>query len=426
MPRHFVGDGGRIRQIVTNLVGNAIKFTPSGHVLVKVDWDQQHGPEPRIRVSVTDTGIGIANNKIGILFEQFSQVDGSTTRNYGGTGLGLAISKRLVKLMKGDIGVTSYPGQGSTFWFSLPLRLDSQPHPPASVDVPREARVLIVDDNEVNRRVVHEQIAGLGLRDGSCNSGEGALRLLLAARLEGDPFSIAIIDSQIPGMDGSSPATRIKDNPKLHDTAVIMLTSLSHCRDPRRGSSCDAYMMKPVRQMELLQTIATAWASRNGSRGADVPQIATTAKPVAAASALLGRTIRVLIAEDNVVNQRVAVRMLEKLGLRPDVAADGWEVVELFEMLEYDLILMDCQMPRMDGYEATREIRRREPLGRHTLIVAMTAEAIDGARERCLAAGMDGYISKPICFADLSEILNRCQLADEAGGGPRTLRGAPA
>ena len=280
LPRHFVGDTGRIRQIVTNLVGNAIKFTPSGHVSVKVDWDQQNGPEQRIRVSVTDTGIGIADNKIGVLFAQFSQVDGSTTRNYGGTGLGLAISKRLVKLMRGDIGVTSHPGQGSTFWFSLPLRLDSQPHPPVSVDVPK---------------------------------------------------------------------------------------------------------------------------------------IATTAKPVAAASVPLGRTIRVLIAEDNVVNQRVAVRMLEKLGLRPDVAADGREVVELFGMLEYDLILMDCQMPRMDGYEATREIRRREPLGRRTLIVAMTAEAIDGARERCLAAGMDDYISKPICFADLSEILNRCQLADEAG-----------
>ena len=415
MPGHFVGDGGRIRQIVTNLVGNAIKFTPRGHVLVKVDWDKQNGPEPRIRISVTDTGIGIADNKIGILFEQFTQVDGSTTRNYGGTGLGLAISKRLVKLMKGDIGVTSRPGQGSTFWFSLPLRLDSQPHPPASVDFLREVRVLVVDDNEVKRRVIHEQIAGLGLRDGSCDSGEEALRLLLAARLEGDPFSIAIIDSQIPGIDGSSLATRIKDNPKLHDTAVIMLTSVSHCRDAHRGSPCDAYMIKPVRQMELLQTIATAWASRNGSRGADVRLIATTAKPVAVASVPLGRTIRVLIAEDNVVNQRVAVRMLEKLGLRPDVAADGREVVELFEMLAYDLILMDCQMPRMDGYEATREIRRREPLDRRTLVVAMTAEAIDGARERCLAAGMDDYISKPICFADLSEILNRCQLADEAG-----------
>jgi CheY-like chemotaxis protein len=172
--------------------------------------------------------------------------------------------------------------------------------------------------------------------------------------------------------------------------------------------------MKPVRPADLLQTIANAWASRNGSRGADVRQIVTTAKPVAAASVPLGRPIRVLIAEDNVVNQRVAVRMLEKLGLRPHVAADGREVVELFETLAYDLILMDCQMPRMDGYEATREIRRREPLGRRTLIVAMTAEAIDGARERCLAAGMDDYISKPVCFADLSKILNKSQLA-EAG-----------
>jgi CheY-like chemotaxis protein len=267
--------------------------------LVKLDWDRQSGPEQPIRISVTDTGIGIEENKIDVIFEQFSQVDGSTTRNYGGTGLGLAISKRLVRLMKGEIGVSSTPGEGSTFWFSLPLRLDSEALPSSPVEV----------------------------------------------------------------------------------------------------------------QMELLHSIATTWAARNVSRGADLYQSHTALKPV---TAPFVRPLRVLIAEDNSVNQRVALRMLEKQGLRADVAADGREAVELFEMVPYDLILMDCQMPRMDGYEATGEIRRRERPGRRTRIVAMTAEAIEGARERCLAAGMDEYISKPISFANLTEILNKCQRAEEA------------
>ena len=414
VPRHFIGDAGRIRQVVTNLVGNAIKFTPGGNVVVTVTCERQIEHWALMRVSVTDTGIGIPKKKIGSLFEQFSQVDGSTTRNYGGTGLGLAISKRLVNLMGGTIGVTSQPGEGSTFWFTLSLLLDSQPHVmPVPVDELRGARVLIVDDNEVNRRVLHEQVLGWGMRDGSCASGEEALRALQAARLEGDPYPIAIVDYQMPGMDGGALAAIIKDDPATRDTLVVMLTSISQSSDVRHSARCDAYLVKPVRHSQLLRTITTAWAKRRTLSATAVPVTATQPRPIApvkpvASSVPAGHTIRVLIAEDNAVNQRVAVYMLKKLGLRADVAADGREAVQLFEMLPYDLILMDCQMPEMDGYEASREIRRREPAGHHTVIIAMTAEAMAGAREDCLAAGMDDYIAKPVRLENLSVIVNKC------------------
>jgi signal transduction histidine kinase/CheY-like chemotaxis protein len=407
--RHFFGDGGRIRQVVTNLVGNAIKFTSRGQVVVTVTCDQQTGRQAQMRVSVTDTGIGIPTEKIGILFEQFSQVDGSTTRNYGGTGLGLAISKRLVNLMGGTIGVTSRSGEGSTFWFTLPLQLDSKPNvTPVPFEELRGTRVLIVDDNEVNRRVLHEQVIGWGMRDGSCASGEEALRALQAALLEGDPYSIAIVDYQMPGMDGATLVAIIKDDPATRDTVVVMLTSIGQCSDACRSARCDAYLVKPVRNSQLQQTLATNWAKRRGTHlgtaGALVGR-ALDRKPIAT-STPKGHPIRVLVAEDNVVNQKVAVKMLEKLGLRADVAADGREAVDLFAMQPYDLVLMDCQMPEMDGYEATREIRKHEPTDRRAVIIAMTAEAMAGARDRCLNAGMDNYIAKPVRLEDLAAILN--------------------
>jgi signal transduction histidine kinase/CheY-like chemotaxis protein len=413
IPRHFLGDAGRIRQVVTNLVGNAIKFTPSGHIVVTVTCDRQAARQANMRVSVTDTGIGIPENKVGALFEQFSQVDGSTTRNYGGTGLGLAICKRLVTLMGGTIGVASRLKEGSTFWFTLPLQLDSQPQvTPAPLDELRGVRVLIVDDNDVNRRLLHEQVVGWGMRNGSCASGEEALRVLQTARMEGDPYPLAIIDYQMPGMDGGTLARIIKEDPASRDTVVVMLTSITQSSDVRHSAQFDAYLVKPVRQSQLLQTIARAWAKRHGAPGAAVPAAAAACRvaPVklVASSAPNGHSLHVLIAEDNAVNQRVAVRMIEKLGLRADVAADGREAVQLFEMMPYDLILMDCQMPEMDGYEASREIRRREPPGHHTAIIAMTAEAMAGAREHCLAAGMDDYIAKPVRLEDLSAIVNKC------------------
>jgi CheY-like chemotaxis protein len=341
--------------------------------------------------------------------------------------LGLAISKRLVGLMGGSIGVASRLGEGSTFWFTLPLQLDSKPQVnPAQIEELRGVRVLIVDDNEVNRRLLHEQLAGCGMRDGGCASGEEALRALEAARLEGDPYRMAIIDYQMPGMDGATLAAIVKEDPATHETVVVLLTSISQSSDVRQSAQFDGYLVKPIRHSQLQQTLATAWAKRPGAESPAVTgeqsgtRRTAPVKPVAS-GASAGRTAHILIAEDNAVNQRVAVRMIEKLGLRADVAANGREALALFEMLPYDLILMDCQMPEMDGYEASREIRRRESPGRQPVIVAMTAEALEGARERCLAAGMDDYIAKPVRLEDLTAIVNKClqpKASTQAAGTP--------
>ena len=375
VPRHFIGDAGRIRQVVTNLVGNAVKFSSGGSVLITVECQGQDAQQARMRVSVRDNGPGIPQEKLDLLFRKFSQVDASTTRKYGGTGLGLAISKQLVELMGGSIGVESRPGEGCTFWFTLPLTLDAQPHAaPVPVADLRDLRVLIVDDNEVNRRVLHEQIASWGMRNGSFSSGEQVLGALRAARQSGDPYHFAILDYQMPGMDGATLARAIRSDPAIRDTVLVMLTSVG-CWDTVRhteGASLDACLSKPVRQSQLLNTLATAWSKKQHVALAD------SAKPGSRIadmkSALSGRAagwpIRVLVAEDNVVNQKVAVRMLERLGLRADVAANGRETVRMFELLPYDLVFMDCQMPEMDGYEAAQEIRRREGPGPHVAIIA--------------------------------------------------------
>jgi signal transduction histidine kinase/CheY-like chemotaxis protein/ligand-binding sensor domain-containing protein len=418
VPRHFIGDAGRIRQVVTNLVGNAVKFSSGGSVLITVVYQGQDAQQARMRISVRDNGPGIPQEKLDLLFRKFSQVDASTTRKYGGTGLGLAISKQLVELMGGSIGVESRPGEGCTFWFILPLTLDAQPHAaPVPVAGLRDLRVLIVDDNEVNRRVLHEQIASWGMRNGSFSSGEQALEGLRAARQSGDPYHFAILDYQMPGMDGATLARAIRSDPAIRGTVLVMLTSVG-CWDAVRhteSASLDACLSKPVRQSQLLNTLATAWSKKQhvaladsanpGSRIADMK------------SALAGRAagwpIRVLVAEDNVINQKVAVRMLERLGLRADVAANGREAVRMFELLPYDLVFMDCQMPEMDGYEAAQEIRRREGSGPHVAIIAMTADAMAGCRERCLQAGMDDFVGKPVAMEALFEALQRWAPAKE-------------
>jgi signal transduction histidine kinase/CheY-like chemotaxis protein len=404
-PRHFLGDDGRIRQVVTNLVGNAVKFTDRGHVLVSVECLARGSQAAQMRISVEDTGCGISPTQRDLLFEKFSQVDGSTTRKYGGTGLGLAISKQLVQLMGGSIGVESEPGKGSTFWFTIPLPLDmAPPPPPVPLADLRGLRVLIVDDNEVNRRVLHEQITSWEMRNGSFASGERALAELDAARAAGDPYDFVLLDYHMPSMDGAAVASAIKGRPELSRVVVIMLTSVGHIKEARglEGVQVDACLVKPVRQSQLLNAIATAWSRRETP--ALHPQPAAPFSQIGGRFA--GRAIRVLVAEDNAVNQKVASKMLERLGVRADVAANGHEAVEMCEMVPYDLVFMDCHMPEMDGYAATGEIRRRQP-DRRVPIVAMTAEALEGCREQCLDAGMDDYLAKPVRFEDLSEALSR-------------------
>jgi len=413
LPSHFIGDAGRIRQVVTNLVGNAVKFTQKGHVLITVELVTKNGPLAEMNVSVTDTGIGIPPDKIGALFQKFTQADTSTTRRYGGTGLGLAISKQLIELMGGSIGVRSKVGEGSTFWFTLPLPLDAQPAPLPLTEL-RGLRVLIVDDIEVNRRVVHEQITGWGMRNGSFATGEDALEALRAAHDSGDPYQIAIVDYQMPTMDGAMLGAAIKADPRLKDTVVVMLTSIGNWSEVRRleGASIDACLVKPVRNSQLLNTLVNTWSKQLDriSQGRALQHLeAATAAPARPtfAGRFAGLSIRVLVVEDNVVNQKVASRLLERLGLRADVAANGREAIHMLDLLPYDLVFMDCQMPEMNGFEATREIRRVESQARHVTIIAMTAEALAGSRDACLEAGMDDFVTKPVKLEDLVALVTK-------------------
>ncbi len=406
-PRHFIGDAGRIRQVVTNLIGNAIKFTPSGHVLVRVKCEAEGVQTAHIRVSVEDTGVGIPADKMDALFEKFSQVDGTSTRKYGGTGLGLAISKQLVNLMGGTIGLSSRLGEGSTFWFHLPMKLDAQPYSePVPVDTLRGLRVMVVDDTDVNRRVLTEQIASWEMRNSSFSHGSDALRALRAASTAGDPYHFVLLDYQMPEMNGTTLASKIKSDPQLRDTVLIMLTSVCNWSEvlDMQGGIIDAGLVKPVRQSQLLNTLATSWSKRVQT-GITAPQ--KQEQGAGTAAVFEGAPLRILVAEDNVVNQKVAVRMLERLGVRPDVATNGREAVDLCSLLPYDLVFMDCHMPEMDGYAATAEIRRRQGNAARVPIVAMTAEAMQGCREHCLAAGMDDYIAKPVRMEDIVEAVQQ-------------------
>jgi len=408
VPRHFDGDAGRIRQVVTNLVGNAVKFTARGFVLVSVHCVERDETNCTIRVSVTDTGPGIPADQLPLLFKKFSQADSSVTRQYGGTGLGLAISRQLAGLMSGSVEVESTVGEGSKFSLTLPLPLDpsprSEPVPPAELS---GLRVLIVDDNEINRRIVHDQITSWGMRNGSYATPECALEAVRYAQEKGDPFDFVLADYQMPNIDGVTLCAQIKADPALRNTLVILLTSVGNWSEISglRGSAIDGCLLKPVRQSQLLNTIANAWAAKP-KPWTGPERRATSRHPLAPGESPLGG-IRVLVAEDNVVNQKVAVRMLEKLGVRADVAANGREAVEMMRILPYDLVFLDCQMPEMNGYEAAAEIRRREGPDRRTPVLAITAEATDGSREKCLEAGMDDFITKPVKMEMLAQALKR-------------------
>jgi len=427
-PRQVVGDAGRIRQVLTNLVSNAVKFTASGHVFIDVECISSGKDVPisnlpipnrddltQLRFSVEDTGIGIAEDQLGRLFEKFTQADASTTRRFGGTGLGLAISKQLTELMGGKIGVTSRPEKGSTFWFTLPLGLpeDGTAAPPCRAGL-AGVRVLIVDDNDVNRRVLHEQITSWRMRNGGYASGEQALQVLREASSAGDPFHIAVLDYQMPGMDGLMLARAIKADPALQETVLVMLTSLGQPDDVNllKEAGIFACLVKPVRQSKLWDVLAEAWAAH--AKQCPTHLLApptsdlrppTSASPIAQSERKI--CARVLVVDDHTTNQKVGRLMLENLGCSVDISANGKEAVRMLDLLPYDVVFMDCEMPEMDGFEATAEIRRRHAAKRHVPIVAMTAKAVQGDRERCLGAGMDDYISKPVRLEDLEAALLR-------------------
>ncbi len=412
-PHRFTGDPGRIRQVLINLIGNAIKFTEKGHVLINVENENRTDTTPRILFSIEDTGIGISEDKKDYIFEKFTQMDASTTRQYGGTGLGLAISKQLVELMGGTIGVRSRLGQGSTFWFTLPLSLDVQDTAPL---LPRSdlkgVRILIADDNKISCRVLCEEFSSWGIRTSAFATGSEAWRALQEAEAVHDPYQMAILDYYLPDMDGESLGRRIKENPALRETLLVMLTSVGKRGDAKRVKEAgfSAYLVKPLSPSQVLEALSAVWGTWR--EGLPTPLItrhilaeSQTAEALQTQKEKTSLHAHVLVVEDNVANQKMTAKMLEKLGCRVDVASNGAEAIERVKKLNYDLVFMDCQMPEMDGYEATAEIRRREGDTGHTFIIAMTAHAMEGDREKCLKAGMDDYIAKPIRRETLSEML---------------------
>jgi signal transduction histidine kinase/CheY-like chemotaxis protein len=404
VPAWVAGDAGRLRQVLTNLVGNAVKFTDRGEVRVQVSLVEQRKESALVRFAVTDTGIGISAEARHQLFAPFMQADGSITRRYGGTGLGLAISKRLVELMGGTIGVESAPGQGSTFWFTLSLLVRRAPAgaaaPPAGL---AGVRMLCVDDNATNRAILEAQLALHGVRVECVADGPTGLARLRAAQREGEPFALAVLDYQMPEMDGVTLAGLIRADPLLAATPLVLLSSLG-VRAPEADARPDwfaASLTKPVRRAQLYACLAgVLGAAADPQPGApSIPRGPDAAAPAGA---------RILVAEDNAVNQRVAIRLLEKMGCRVDLAANGREAVEAAAGVRYDCILMDCQMPEMDGYEAAAAIRRRETGAEARLpIIALTAYAMQGDRERCLAAGMDDHLGKPFTADALRAMLDK-------------------
>jgi CheY-like chemotaxis protein len=402
------GDAARLRQVLLNLAGNAVKFTTQGEVIVRVAVQSETEATTFVRFAVEDTGVGIAPADQAQLFKPFSQVDSSTTRQHGGTGLGLAISKQLVELMGGLIGLESTEGHGSTFSLTLPLK--KRPNltlaSPVDRDALRSLRVLTLDDNATNRTLVSQQLGRYGMRVDLAENGAEALERMRAARQQGSPYALVISDLNMPGMDGLEFARRFKADPEIADCPVILLTSTAW-----RGQAAEAekagfagFLVKPVREAQLLALVQTVLGQIHADpTSAHKPLV--TGRDLADAAAQ-DRT-RVLVAEDNPVNQKVAVLMLQGMGCRVDVVSDGREAVTAIGRARYDVVFMDCQMPNLDGFAATAQIRSMEKPDQRVPIVAMTANAMEGDRENCLAAGMDDYIAKPVRRDALEKTIRR-------------------
>jgi signal transduction histidine kinase/BarA-like signal transduction histidine kinase len=411
VPTAVRGDPGRLRQILLNLVGNAVKFTDQGEVVIRAHVAEENGETVLVRFAVSDTGIGIQPEVCTRLFRAFSQADSSTTRKYGGTGLGLAIARQLAELMHGTTGVESTPGAGSTFWFTARLAKQPACPPPA---VPPEVhlhgqRVCIVGDNATSRSILQHYTSSWGMQSVGIDSGPDALCMLRTAARQGEPYDLAILDLHMPGMDGLELVRAIKADALLAPLPLVMLIPLAQYGHSKlaQQAGVTACLTKPVRQARLLDCLtAVLEASATTPDTPALPTVPADVRQGLAEPEARSRPL-ILVAEDNLVNQRVAVRLLEKLGYRVDVAMNGREAVAAVEHTPYAAVLMDMQMPEMDGYTATSEIRRREGTSRHTPIIAMTAHALEGDRDRCLAAGMDDYLSKPVQYSELRAILTR-------------------
>lgn len=404
MPKRLRGDPERIRQVLINLTSNAIKFSNRGTVIVKGEVDSLRGNVASVRFSVADEGIGLSEEERKRLFHPFVQADGSITRKYGGTGLGLSISKHLVELMNGTIGVESEKGKGSVFFFSLPLECRSEASVLRAHDDLKNNRVLIVDDERAGTEILHRYVVSWGMRNGSAGTAAEGLSMLRRAAADEDPYAVAIIDLVMPERNGIELAQEILADPAISNTKLILLTAFD---TPGLGTQAidlgfKAYVMKPVQQSQLLNCLIDVISGRkylDGQSAAAVDDKHSDRKL---------RSDVILVAEDHPINQQVAQLYLDEIGFRCDIVSNGREAVEALNDREYAAVLMDCQMPEMDGLAATGEIRKAEKLtGRHVPIIAMTAHAMEGDRERCIAAGMDDYISKPIDPFRLSEAIEK-------------------
>ncbi|MCK5131775.1 MAG: response regulator [Candidatus Sabulitectum sp.] len=403
IPRVVTGDPGRIRQILLNLTGNALKFTESGEISVSVMVEQESNNSAMLRFSVRDTGIGIPKDKVSTIFDAFTQADTSTTRKYGGTGLGLSICKRLTEVMNGKIGVLTREGSGSEFWFILTLEKPYSPSRRTKAHSLKNIRILAVDDNSTNRRLLSLLLESWNSRCTVTPGGEEALELLRTATLAGDAYSIAVLDMQMPGMDGEELGQKIIEDPDIKTPKMVIMSSVGARGDEARLQELgfSAYLTKPVKQSLLFECLTTLYSTEQ--RVEKVPSGHSQASKESG-----GNNLKILIAEDNSINQLVAKRIIEKLGYQSDVAFNGAEAIEMLSKQAYDIVFMDCQMPVMDGYEATRLIRSKDGnnLNPGVVVIAMTANALAGDREKCLQAGMNDYLPKPVTPASVSNVLS--------------------
>jgi CheY-like chemotaxis protein/signal transduction histidine kinase len=408
VPSAVCGDPGRLRQVLINLLSNALKFTEAGEVALRTTLVQQTATHATLRFTISDTGIGIPADSLACLFQPFSQVDTSSTRKYGGTGLGLAISKKLVELMNGEIGVDSELSRGSTFWFTVTLETQASGTEAIPTPLPhlQGMRALIVDDNYTNRTVLFHQLSSWGMKIHTAKDAHQALEMLSSAVEEDRSYEVVLLDWQMPEMDGFELAQAIRSNAALAGVRLVLLTSIGQRGDSKRAREVgiDAYLTKPVRPSALFECLRTVMGQPSQPLAPDQPLVTHHTLIEAQRKS----RPRILVVEDNAVNQKLAVRLLEKMGYRADIAANGHEALAALEHLPYDIILMDCQMPLMDGFEATIQIRQRDQQqGTHTPIIAVTAQARKEDKERCLAVGMDGYISKPVKLTELKTVLER-------------------
>jgi CheY-like chemotaxis protein len=406
VPEQIIADPSRLRQVIINLIGNSIKFTEGGEIGLEIAVDAREQDRLQLHFQVRDTGIGIPAEKQGVIFEAFSQADGSTARRFGGTGLGLTISSRLVKMMGGRIWVESQPGRGSRFHFTIQARVAKDAAPVKTVQAAdlTGLRVLVVDDNATNRRILGDVVRRRGMNPALAGSGTEALALLGKADVSAEPFELLLVDAHMPETDGFTLVEQIRQRENSSRAKVIMLTSAGQRGDAAhlRELGVGAYLTKPVSESELFDAILTAL----GAQAEKAPPPALMARHSLPEGQ---QKLRILLAEDNAVNQKLAARLLEKRGHAATIVSSGQEALAALERDSFDVVLMDVQMPEMDGFEATAEIRKKEKAtGQHVPIIAMTAYTMKGDRERCLTAGMDSYVSKPIRADELFREIYAC------------------